>query len=543
MKITFPLSLGVFLTVSQLWMWLLVKGQHPGHLVVDVLPLKRPTSNNQDCEAFGNDDGVCFSNGFVPENSDEVESMEAEQLEEEDPMLEEMPGYNFKAYKRADISSFYNEPPGSRVEATPSFQGQAAKFQNMSPERLDLIWDAGSGAANGNHICSTGPFESCGTSSFATHVFYFVRPKTMEVVCTFQVVKEHSTYYCDPFVANDAEDESAGELNEPLRSIATLSYAERKLYEAAQFNRDFAPVYKNFTGGNEWLGQFPTQKPQHFMWRADYFGQEHHVSTKETHFVQLPPQDRLKRLSIVEMKRENSTSLPLREWREDADTLNLTLTVISVAPRIIQIDNFLSDIEVDHILETALKKNLQRSTTGMGGADAHVSSVRTSRTTWLSRHTSPILDAIIRRGADVMKIDEALMRHRLENENGRYPHMPNKNPINEDLQIVHYDQGQQYTAHHDFGYPDTRPNAPSRSINLCMYLNEGMEGGETSFPRWRRAKHGGAVKAVPKKGKAMIFYMRLPDGNLDDLSQHAAMPVLKGEKWFANLWTWDPYSE
>lgn len=151
------------------------------------------------------------------------------------------------------------------------------------------------------------------------------------------------------------------------------------------------------------------------------------------------------------------------------------------------------------------------------------------------------MDAIIRRGADVLKIDEALMRHRLGDEG--FPDMATKGSITEDLQIVHYSQGQQYTAHHDFGYPDTRPNAPSRSINLCMYLNEGMVGGETAFPRWRNAETGDAVKAVPKKGKAMIFYMKLPDGNLDDLSQHSAMPVIEGEKWFANLWTWDPYRE
>jgi hypothetical protein len=26
----------------------------------------------------------------------------------------------------------------------------------------------------------------------------------------------------------------------------------------------------------------------------------------------------------------------------------------------------------------------------------------------------------------------------------------------------------------------------------------------------------------------------------DDLSMHAAAPVLEGEKWFANVWIWDP---
>ena len=172
--------------------------------------------------------------------------------------------------------------------------------------------------------------------------------------------------------------------------------------------------------------------------------------------------------------------------------------------------------------------------------EAHISTVRTSRNTWLPRHSSPILDAVIKRAADVLKIDEDLMRRRTPDER---PDFPTQNSITEDLQLVHYDKGQEYTAHHDFGYPDTRPNSPSRSINLCMYLNEGMEGGETAFPRWRNAHTTDAVKAVPQRGKAMIFYMKNPDGNLDDLSQHAAMPVKEGEKWFANLWTWDPYRD
>lgn len=169
-----------------------------------------------------------------------------------------------------------------------------------------------------------------------------------------------------------------------------------------------------------------------------------------------------------------------------------------------------------------------------------VSDVRTSQTTWLPRHYSPIMDAVIKRAADVLMIDEALFRHR---EPGEHPDLPGRIPINEDLQIVHYNQGAEYTTHTDHGYPDTRPNAPSRSINLCLYLNEGMEGGETAFPRWRNAETDDAIKAVPKKGRAMIFYMKNPDGNLDDLSQHAAMPVIRGEKWFANLWTWDPYRD
>ena len=105
------------------------------------------------------------------------------------------------------------------------------------------------------------------------------------------------------------------------------------------------------------------------------------------------------------------------------------------------------------------------------------------------------------------------------------------------MQIVHYDRTEEYTAHHDFGYSER----VSRSINLCLYLNEGMEGGQTRFPRWRNAHTSQGLDMTPAKGRAMIFYMKNSDGNLDDLTQHAAQPVLEGEKWFANLWIWDPF--
>eukprot|EP00934_Nitzschia_sp_Nitz4_P004919 Nitzschia sp. Nitz4//scaffold193_size40683//33718//35395//NITZ4_007505-RA/size40683-augustus-gene-0.58-mRNA-1//-1//CDS//3329540297//4909//frame0 len=455
---------------------------------------------------------------------------------EDDPMLEQMPGLDFKAYRRADISSFYREAPGSRVEQEPKFNGQAGKFVNMSPERLDLYWDSGHGSP-GNFIAHAGPFESTGTCTFPTHVFYFIRPKTMEVVCSFRMVEGTSVYYCDPFVQNDAKDPSAGVHSGPTLSYVNLKPSQKELYDAAQFNREFAPKYKNFTGGSEWLGNYPTQTPRHHIWRADYFGQQHHIQTLENHFVELPPDDELHRLSQAQMRRNATAGPALQQYRAPG-ILNITITAVSVAPRIFQIDGFLSDVEVDHLLDLALKKNLVRSTTGSSPEDSSVSDVRTSRTTWLPRQSSPIMDAILRRGADVLQIEEALFRQHTVDEAPDYP--DTQHAINEDLQIVHYDQGQQYTAHHDFGYPDTQPNAPSRSINLCMYLNEGMVGGETAFPRWRNAETDDAVKAVPKRGKAMIFYMKNPDGNLDDLSQHAAMPVVDGEKWFANLWTWDP---
>lgn len=143
--------------------------------------------------------------------------------------------------------------------------------------------------------------------------------------------------------------------------------------------------------------------------------------------------------------------------------------------------------------------------------------------------------------------------------------------------MVHYEVGQEYTAHHDFGYSQmSDPYEPSRSINVLLYLNDVEEGGETSFPRWMNAETMGSLDVKPEKGKvsqtarvvvgvtmiryttsltslvsfsanalsivqAVLFYMLLPDGNSDDLTQHAALPVIKGEKWMSNLWIWDPF--
>jgi hypothetical protein len=63
--------------------------------------------------------------------------LDEDEDDEEDPMLQAMPNTDsFKAYVRADISSFYGLPPGSLKEKHPEFNGQAGKFVNMSPEML-----------------------------------------------------------------------------------------------------------------------------------------------------------------------------------------------------------------------------------------------------------------------------------------------------------------------------------------------------------------------------------------------------------------------
>lgn len=84
--------------------------------------------------------------------------------------------------------------------------------------------------------------------------------------------------------------------------------------------------------------------------------------------------------------------------------------------------------------------------------------------------------------------------------------------------------------HVDFSIPPLVHGQPSRFATMLFYLNDDMEGGETSFPAWLNAETGSPLMVKPERGKAVLFYNMLPDGNYDERSIHAAMPVKKGEK-------------
>ena len=129
--------------------------------------------------------------------------------------------------------------------------------------------------------------------------------------------------------------------------------------------------------------------------------------------------------------------------------------------------------------------------------------------------------SIYRRAADLLKLDARLMS---SHENS------------EEMQVVHYVNGQKYDNHHDWGVSGP---PESRYITLLLYLSEPEIGGETAFPKG--GADGQGIKIKPKKGMAALFYNLLEDGNGDDLSLHAALPVFKGEKWLANFWVWDPH--
>jgi prolyl 4-hydroxylase len=67
----------------------------------------------------------------------------------------------------------------------------------------------------------------------------------------------------------------------------------------------------------------------------------------------------------------------------------------------------------------------------------------------------------------------------------------------------------------DFGYSEVDDvRQPNRFATVLFYLNDGMVGGQTEFPRWVNGETNQGLKVTPEKGKAVLFYSHLPDGNM-----------------------------
>lgn len=95
----------------------------------------------------------------------------------------------------------------------------------------------------------------------------------------------------------------------------------------------------------------------------------------------------------------------------------------------------------------------------------------------------------------------------------------------EALQVLRYNSGGEYRSHFDALHPTDN----QRVLTALVYLNDGFDGGATRFDRIGLEFRGGA-------GDALVFRNVQADGRPDPLSQHAGLPVTKGEKYLASRW-------
>ena len=113
-------------------------------------------------------------------------------------------------------------------------------------------------------------------------------------------------------------------------------------------------------------------------------------------------------------------------------------------------------------------------------------------------------------------------------------------PLFEPSQVLHYAVGQRFKPHHDFldpsnpAYQETLSRFGQRIATFLIYLNDGYEGGETSFPRI-------GLNFRAKQGDALFFANVRPDGAPDLSTLHAGLPPITGEKWVFSQWIRDRF--
>ena len=96
--------------------------------------------------------------------------------------------------------------------------------------------------------------------------------------------------------------------------------------------------------------------------------------------------------------------------------------------------------------------------------------------------------------------------------------------------VLHYDVGQQITPHFDFidakapDYAQQIGALGQRMITFLLYLNDGYEGGETTFPELGIVYRGSA-------GGGLYFINAHPDLSPDRRMLHTGSPPAQGEKW------------
>ena len=397
-------------------------------------------------------------------------------------------------YQTPSIRDILNDTKA--VSASISFTGFAAKFINLSPNPILLHWEGKGGHDDSSRlVAEIPPMEAVGTATTPGQGF-FVSP-----VFDGSHALQRWTVTADTAIIVYENTDRMKEWKVEL----LLKFKLQKLNLI--YARDYLVVTQR-----TWLAQFPRPPPVHHIWDARAIGQTHTITSDASHYI--------------------STNERLKS------PLTLKLIASSVAPRVFEIDNFLSVFECQVLMNLANLQGLRPSTVASGSKkDSADMKTCSSTNAWIARDTSDIIDTIYRRAADVFNIDDSLLRHRSSHHHDQ----ASQASIAESLQIVHYSKKQEYSPHHDFTYPSiTNRYQPSRFATLLFYLNTVQQGGETTFPRSINGRNHDGLLVKPVMGKAVLFYNILPDGNLDDLSQHGSNPVEKGEKWIGNLWLWDP---
>ena len=209
--------------------------------------------------------------------------------------------------------------------------------------------------------------------------------------------------------------------------------------------------------------------------------------------------------------RDEYTRIKIEEVEEPQEQIN---TCLCEDPNIYTIDNYVTKEECEHMMKLG-KENLIDSVVS-NDKGGYKSTGRTSKTNWIDHFHDSITTNL------ALKIS---------NQVG----IPIENA--EKFQIVYYGENNEYRAHYDSWDNDGSEKSlrcvkfgGPRLKTALVYLNTVEEGGSTRFTKLNK-------EVSAQQGKLLVFDNVYKDTiNKHHLSEHAGMPVKKGEKFIFNLW-------
>lgn len=312
------------------------------------------------------------------------------------------------------------------------------------------------------------------------------------------------------------------------------------------------------------------------------------------------PDDPTQEIMTVEKSEESESGLRLNEgsrelteferrggWRLTPSVLDISnhfprsKIVSEYQPRVVLFEKFLSENEIEHVLEVA-SSHMSRSKV-IGGKEGTENNVRTSYGAWLTdSYRDDTIKNIEERIHDAVGIPlafgEGIYVLRYERSQKYNPHTDNCARADENIKdsclgFLKRSGGPQ--CGEGFG----GASCGDRIATFIMYLKSPLMGGETLFPSSRitqsnlnkigRKTHIGDFsdhcqsslyfKVQPEPGDAVLFWDYIPRDDIDNhatyprsgswehgnatteamndnSSLHGGCPVIDGEKWIATKW-------
>ena len=203
--------------------------------------------------------------------------------------------------------------------------------------------------------------------------------------------------------------------------------------------------------------------------------------------------------SIRKYKKLDTNSL--NEFNDNQpDDKSINLKVLS---------NFLTHAESKYLIRVANNRFSRSKIIDDRTKNNKASHVRTSQSAFFKKSEYKLLKNIELRAAKLLKV--------------KYVQL-------EPLQIVKYQPGEKYGNHYDwFKNPNrTRDSKGQRLKTMFVYLNEGYEGGSTSFPKINFTYFG-------KTGDALMWD-KIKNGKPDYNTLHSGDEIEAGTKYGMNIW-------